>query len=62
MTAVKDEAKKMISNLPENCTYEDIQYHLYVIEKIKRGKERAGRGETVSHEKAKQRLSKWLTL
>ena len=31
MLAVKQEAQKMIQNLPDYCTYEDIQYHLYVI-------------------------------
>jgi len=35
MVAVKQEAQDMIQNLPDNCTYEDIQYHLYVVEKIK---------------------------
>ena len=61
MSAIKDEAYKMITNLPENCTYEDIQYHLYVIEKIQKGKERAATGETLSHAKAKERMSKWLS-
>ena len=37
MAAVKQEAQEMIKNLPDNCTYEDIQYHLYVVEKIKNG-------------------------
>jgi len=30
MSAVKSEAQKMIKSLPNNCTYEDIQYHLYM--------------------------------
>ena len=38
MVAVKQEAQEMIQNLPDNCTYEDIQYHLYVVEKIKKQK------------------------
>ena len=35
----------MIQNLLDNCTYEDIQYHLYVVEKIKNGISRAEYGE-----------------
>jgi predicted transcriptional regulator len=50
----------MIQNLPENCTFEDIQYHLYVIEKIQKGLERAGEGKTVTHKNAKERMKKWL--
>ena len=59
--AVKQEAQKMIQNLPDDCTYEDIQYHLYVVEKIRKGIERAERGEVSSHEEARRRVSKWLS-
>ncbi len=61
MAAVKEEAQEMIQNLPDNCTYEDIQYHLYVVEKIKKGISRAESGETSSHQDAKQRMAKWLS-
>ncbi len=37
MSAVKSEAQKMIKSLLDDCTYEDIQYHLYVIKKIEQG-------------------------
>ena len=61
MVAVKQEAQQMIQNLPDNCTYEDIQYHLYVVEKIKNGIDRAQKGEISSHEEAKKRMGKWLS-
>lgn len=61
MVAVKQEAHDMIRNLPDNCTYEDIQYHLYVIEKIKNGISRAEKGEVSSHKDAKERMAKWLS-
>ncbi len=61
MVAVKPEAQDMIQNLPDNCTYEDIQYHLHVIEKIKNGMNRAENGEVSSHQDAKQRMAKWLS-
>lgn len=61
MVAVKQEAQQMIQNLPDNCTYEDIQYHLYVVEKIKNGIDRAQKGEISSHEEAKARMGKWLS-
>ena len=61
MVAVKQEAQEMIQNLPDNCTYEDIQYHLYVVEKIKNGISRAENGETSSHQNVKQRMAKWLS-
>ncbi|OHD97603.1 MAG: hypothetical protein A3E21_08915 [Sulfurimonas sp. RIFCSPHIGHO2_12_FULL_36_9] len=61
MAAVKQEAQEMIKNLPDNCTYEDIQYHLYVVEKIKNGISRADNGEVSSHKDAKVRMAKWLS-
>ncbi len=61
MVVVKQEVQKMIQNLPDNCTYEDIQYHLYVVEKIKNGISRAENGETLSHKDAKKRVAKWLS-
>ena len=61
MVAVKQEVQEMIRNLPDNCTYEDIQYHLYVVEKVKNGLSRAENGEISSHKDAKQRMDKWLS-
>ena len=61
MIGVKQEAQKIIQNLPDNCTYEDIQYHLYVVEKIKNGIKRAENGEVSSHQNAKAGMAKWLT-
>ncbi len=61
MVAIKQEAQEIIQNLPDNCTYEDIQYHFYVVEKIKKGISRTENGEYSSHQEAKQRMAKWLS-
>ena len=50
----------MLEALPENSSLEDIQYHLYVLEKVKRGLQRADSEGSVAHEDAKARLGKWL--
>jgi len=41
--------------------YEDIQYHLYVVEKVKNGITHAKNAEVSSHQDAKQRMDKWLS-
>ena len=51
----------MIQNLPDDSTVEDIQYHLYVLDKIQKGQEAIRDGKGISHEEAKARLSKWIT-
>ena len=60
MSTAKSEVVKMLETLPDDASLEDIQYHLYVLEKVKRGVERAESEGTLSHSEAKQRLGKWL--
>ena len=59
MNTAKDEVTSMIEKLPDNCTYEDIQYHLYVVEKIQRGIERAENEETLTQEEVEKKFGKW---
>lgn len=61
MATPKAEVAAMLNTLPDASSFEDIQYHLYVLEKIKLGLERAESEGGVSHEDAKKRLSKWLS-
>jgi len=50
----------MCASLPEDSGPENIQYHLYVLEKVNRGSVRAESEGVVSHDDAKARLGKWL--
>ncbi|GMU84293.1 MAG: hypothetical protein AMXMBFR47_41630 [Planctomycetota bacterium] len=56
----KAQARDVLDRLPDDCTIEDVQYHLYVAEKLRRRIEQADRGDTVSHAEAEKRLEKWL--
>jgi len=60
MNTPKSEVALMLEALPDNSSYEDIQYHLYVLEKVTRGLDRAETEGALSHEDARQRLSRWL--
>lgn len=60
MSSAKADVAQMLEALPQTASFEDIQYHLYVLEKIRRGKERADNEGTISHAEAKARLGKWL--
>lgn len=40
MSTAKEEAMALLDRLPHDCSLEDVQYHLYVVEKIHRGIER----------------------
>lgn len=41
MRTPKAEVATMLEALPQDASFEDIQYHLYVLEKVRRGLERA---------------------
>jgi hypothetical protein len=61
MGTAKQEVESLLSKLPDDCSLEDIQYHLYVIEKVRQGLESAETAGGISQEDAERRLSKWLT-
>lgn len=61
MNTAKEEVKALLDNLPENCSLKDIQYHLYVVEKIHRGIERAEKEGTLSQDAVERKFDKWLS-
>lgn len=60
MNAAKKEVMRILEDLPEDASLEDIQYHLYVRQKIEHGLEDAQAGRTLSEEEFDQRMAKWL--
>jgi predicted transcriptional regulator len=60
MKTAKDEVRDLLENLPDDSSLEDIQYHLYVRQKIQRGLEAAEEGRTITQEEAVRRMARWL--
>ena len=60
MKTAKDEVRELLANLPDDASLEDIQYHLYVRQKIQRGLAAAEQGRTVAHEEVVRRMSRRL--
>jgi predicted transcriptional regulator len=48
----KQEAAELLSQLPEDVSIEDIQYHLYVLDKIRRGRQAVAEGRIVTQQEA----------
>lgn len=59
MQVAKQEVTELLNKLPDDCSLEDIQYHLYVIEKIQNGLTRAESEGIISQDDAESRLGKW---
>ena len=61
MKTAKQEVKSLLDKLPDDCTLEDIQYHLYAAEKIQRGIERAKSEGTLSQKEVERKFRKWIS-
>lgn len=60
MSTAKEEVRKILDQLPDDSSFEDIQYHIYVREKIEGGLKDVREGRVLSQEEVEQRMSKWL--
>jgi predicted transcriptional regulator len=57
--APKEEVRRLLETLPDEVSYEDIQYHIYVQQKIDKGLEAAERGNFISDEEIEERIGRW---
>jgi len=60
MSTVKQDVEKLLRNLPDNVSVEDIQSHLYVLDKVRRSLEDARVNGTLSQKQLESRFSRWL--
>jgi predicted transcriptional regulator len=56
MPSAKDAARQIIERLPEQATWDDIMYELYVKQKIEEGLADIEASRTVPHEEVKAEL------
>jgi predicted transcriptional regulator len=60
MQTAKKEVSELLSRLPDDCSIEDIQYHLYVMQKVERGLKDVSEGQVHTQQDVEARMSKWL--
>jgi len=60
MSNAKQDVERLLNKLPDDCSIEDVQYHLYVVKKVRLGLEDADANGTLSKEEVEAGLSKWL--
>jgi len=61
MATVKEEVRRMIESLPDDATWEDVQYSIYVRERIERGRREATDGKILDEDDVERRMKPWLT-
>ena len=60
MASAKEELRKMLDALPEDATWEDVQYSIYVRERVERGKAEAAEGKLIDQDEIETRMKRWL--
>jgi hypothetical protein len=60
MSTVKEEIRKILDTLPDDVTWEDVQYSIYVRERIERGRREADDEKVIDQEEVERRMQRWL--
>lgn len=60
MALAKQAVFDLLEKLPDDASYEDIQYHIYVRQKVERGLQDIEEGRVVDQDEVERRMAKWL--
>lgn len=53
---IKDEARKLVDELPDDATWEELEYKIYVRRKIEGGLSSLEKGESLSTEEVREQF------
>ena len=56
----KEVLQKLLDRLPDDATMEDVQYQIYVLQKIRAGENDLEAGRTIPHAEVLKDLAEWL--
>ena len=57
----KEAVRALLERQPDDCSVEDVLYHLYVLQAIERGQADVAAGRTIPHEEVEHAMRrKWL--
>lgn len=60
MNTAKDEVRRLLDNLPDEASFEDIQYQVHLLDEVSRGSHEIDRGEGMEQGEARRRFARWL--
>ena len=60
MSKPKENVQRLLNTLPDETSFEDIQYHIHVLQAIQRGIDAADRGELVDQDEMEKRMATWI--
>jgi len=60
MPSAKETVRKILDLLPEDASFEQIQYHILVRRKIAAGLQAVEQGRVLTQQEAERRMERWL--
>ena len=60
MPTAKEEVRRLLEALPDDASLEDVQYSIYVRERIERGRREADQGKVIEQDAVESRMGRWL--
>ena len=59
METLKQEALEAISNMPDSANIDDIMYQLYVMDKVRKGRDAVQNGDRISVDELRKGTESW---
>jgi predicted transcriptional regulator len=59
MASPKQTVLDLVRDLPDDASLEDIQYHLFVLQRIEKGLNEVEDGKVVAEDEMESRFAKW---
>jgi hypothetical protein len=57
----KETLRALLERLPDDCSFEDVLYHVYLVQQVEEGSRAAQEGRVVPHDQVMRELRrKWL--
>lgn len=61
MPQVKQQVRDLLAKLPDDCSLDDVLYHLYVLQAVEKGQADVTAGRVIPHEEVEKELrEKWV--
>lgn len=61
MANAKEEIRRILDALPDDATWEDVQYSIYVRERVERGRREAEENRLIDQDEMERRMQRWPT-
>ena len=59
MNKVKEKIKVLLDSIPDDITLEDIQYHIFLLQRLEKGEQQIKEEKTYTSDEMKGLLEEW---